>query len=74
MKNVFVRKAYVNEEKLIINSYAELNRNINQINRRRCQFIGRSLTLQLYFEDEQSETLYQVNQDVPLLKVMQHRR
>lgn len=30
--------------------------------------------LQLYFEDEQSETLYQVNQDVPLLKVMQHRR
>lgn len=33
-----------------------------------------SHNLQLYFEDEQSETLYQVNQDVPLLKVMQHKR
>lgn len=30
--------------------------------------------LQLYFEDEQSETLYRVNQDTPLLKVMQHKR
>ncbi|XP_075872069.1 tetratricopeptide repeat protein 4 [Nelusetta ayraudi] len=33
-----------------------------------------SHNLQLYFEDEQSETLYQVKQDVPLLKVMQHQR
>ncbi|XP_022601757.1 tetratricopeptide repeat protein 4 [Seriola dumerili] len=30
--------------------------------------------LQLYFEDEEKETLYQVNPETPLLKVLQHKR
>nr|XP_046247598.1 tetratricopeptide repeat protein 4 [Scatophagus argus] len=30
--------------------------------------------LQLYFEDEQKETLYQVNPETSLLKVLQHKR
>ncbi|XP_076583342.1 tetratricopeptide repeat protein 4 [Chaetodon auriga] len=30
--------------------------------------------LQLYFEDEQKETLYQVDPETPLLKVLQHKR
>ncbi|KAK2908107.1 tetratricopeptide repeat protein 4 [Channa argus] len=30
--------------------------------------------LQLYFEDEAKETLYQVNPETPLLKVLQHKR
>ncbi|XP_023250357.1 tetratricopeptide repeat protein 4 [Seriola lalandi dorsalis] len=30
--------------------------------------------LQLYFEDEEKETLYQVNPQTPLLKVLQHKR
>ncbi|XP_062252231.1 tetratricopeptide repeat protein 4 [Platichthys flesus] len=30
--------------------------------------------LQLYFEDEEKETLYQVNPETPLLEVLQHKR
>ncbi|XP_042372985.1 tetratricopeptide repeat protein 4 [Plectropomus leopardus] len=30
--------------------------------------------LQLFFEDEEKETLYQVNPETPLLKVLQHKR
>lgn len=56
--------------------YAEWNRNIKLIGVlfMSIHLTWHFLTPQLYFEDEQSETLYQVNQDVPLLKVMQHKR
>lgn len=30
--------------------------------------------LQLYFEDEEKETLYQVDPEMPLLKILQHKR
>ncbi|CAB1432742.1 unnamed protein product [Pleuronectes platessa] len=30
--------------------------------------------LQLYFEDKEKETLYQVNPEAPLLEVLQHKR
>lgn len=34
----------------------------------------RPQNLQLYFEDEKNETLYQVHPETPLLKVLQHKR